>query len=73
MKTLHLKVDGMTCNHCVSRVDRAIRSLPQVEKVGIDLKSGQVLVESGEGIELAQIQQVLTEDGYTAHEVVAPD
>ena len=43
---ISLKVHGMTCGGCVSRVKRAVNSLDQSANVQIDLKSGQVEVQS---------------------------
>ena len=41
---LSLIVKGMTCNHCKETVMDAIENCDGVEKVKIDLKSGQTLI-----------------------------
>ncbi|MCX7909949.1 MAG: permease [Ignavibacteria bacterium] len=39
------KIEGMTCNHCVMNVERAIRSVAGVSNVEINLSSGVAKVE----------------------------
>lgn len=43
---LKLKVSGMTCGGCVSSVTQAITAAAPGSKVSVDLKSGQVTVDS---------------------------
>ena len=33
-----LKVQGMTCNHCVMRVQKAIKAVPGVPDAQVDLR-----------------------------------
>jgi len=43
---LTLKVDGMTCGHCVQSVTKVLSSIPKVEKVSrVDLAAGVAVVE----------------------------
>ena len=39
-----IKVDGMTCQHCVQTVSEAITSLPGVQKVDVNLEDKSVVV-----------------------------
>ena len=40
-----LKIEGMTCGHCVMHVQQALASVPGVEgKVEVTLKPGQAVV-----------------------------
>lgn len=41
---LELAVQGMTCNHCVTTVSEAVRSVDGVESVDVSLEQGRVLV-----------------------------
>lgn len=34
--TVTFGVEGMTCDHCVQRVERALRALPGVKEVSVD-------------------------------------
>jgi len=41
-----IKIQGMTCHHCVDAVTRALQATPGVTKViGVDLERGEALVE----------------------------
>lgn len=46
MKTI-LKVDGMSCNHCVARVKAALEAVEGVKEVSVDLEKGEARL-SGE-------------------------
>ena len=44
MTTSTLKVQGMTCNHCVMRVAKALKSLPGVQDAQVDLQKAQAVI-----------------------------
>ncbi|WP_373818732.1 heavy-metal-associated domain-containing protein, partial [Glaesserella sp.] len=48
MATITLQLDGLHCGHCVKSVDNALRGLPTVRKVSIDLASQTAVIESDE-------------------------
>jgi copper chaperone len=60
---LHLKVSGMTCDHCVRTITEAVRSVPGVQDVAVDLAGGMVTV-AGTPDERA-VRDAITEEGYT--------
>lgn len=39
-----LKIQGMTCNHCVMRVAKALKALPGVQDAQVDLQKGEAVV-----------------------------
>jgi len=63
-----LKVKGMTCNHCVMAVKKALSRVPGVERAEVSLERGEALVE-GNADPKALIRAV-EEEGYRA-EVLA--
>jgi copper chaperone len=65
---LKLKVEGMTCDHCVMAVKKALSRVPGVERAEVSLERGEALVE-GNADPKALIQAVEAE-GYRA-EVLA--
>ncbi|MGC8967774.1 MAG: CopZ family metallochaperone [Thermus sp.] len=65
---LRLKVEGMTCNHCIMAVKKALLRVPGVERAEVSLEKGEALVE-GVADPKALIQAV-EEEGYKA-EVLA--
>ena len=65
---LKLKIEGMTCNHCVMAVKKALSRVSGVERAEVSLERGEALVE-GNADPKALIQAVEAE-GYRA-EVLA--
>ena len=45
MEKTVIKVEGMSCDHCVKAITKAVSALPGVGGVSIDLKTGMVTVE----------------------------
>ncbi|MGE5153594.1 MAG: heavy-metal-associated domain-containing protein [Bdellovibrio bacteriovorus] len=60
--TIKIEVSGMSCQHCVGAVTRALESVPGVTGVQVDLASGLAQVE-GEADGDALVQ-VLVDAGY---------
>ncbi|MEY8445169.1 copper chaperone CopZ [Enterococcus ratti] len=60
-------IKGMHCNHCVARVEEALRNLEGVKKVKIHLKKEKGLVKFDEtSVPLEEICQTINELGYQA-------
>ena len=57
-----LKVEGMSCGHCVSAVTRSVRDVDAAAKVEVDLAQQKVLVDSS--AELEDIKSAVAEAGY---------
>ncbi len=56
-------VTGMTCEHCVNAVTEEVGELDGVERVAVDLESGQVTV-TGAGYTDEQVAAAVDEAGY---------
>ena len=51
-----LAIDGLVCGVCASRTERALRSIPGIERASVDLASGCATIEHGEAApDLAQL------------------
>lgn len=57
-----LKVEGMSCNHCVKAVTKSVQAIDPAAKVDIDLSQQTVRVSSSASIE--QIAAAVDEAGY---------
>jgi copper chaperone len=69
MESTVLKVDGMSCEHCVKAVTKAAEALAGVKKVKVDLKGGAVSLEYDPAkTPLQSIKAAIEDQGY---EVVA--
>lgn len=63
MKT-ELNITGMSCGHCVKAVEGALKNVPGVEQVTVDLSGGKATVE-GNASQDAMIAAIV-EEGYQA-------
>jgi len=68
MQHIELKVTGMTCSHCQTGVTKALKSVPGVTDVHVDLHTGTATVQGN--ADPRQLVEAITEEGYGAH--VAP-
>jgi copper chaperone len=63
MSNVTLNVEGMSCGHCVSSVEKAVSSLGAAAKV--DLPSKTVSVEYDENkVSLDAIKEAIVDQGY---------
>lgn len=62
-----LLISGMSCNKCVERVDKAIRSVPGVQSAQVDLKAGNAVVKFDPKATNPQtVADAVTKAGYQA-------
>jgi len=59
-----VKVKGMTCQHCVMAVKKALGYLDGVQKVEVDLSKGEVQFENSKGIAAAIIREAIENAGF---------
>ena len=63
MDKIILKIDGMSCNHCVGRVDKALNELDGV-KASVTLEPQEAVVE-GEDLDAGLLKKTVEDAGYT--------
>lgn len=61
---IHLKIEGMTCNHCVSAAKKALESVPGVEHAEVNLEPGSATVSGNAPTDL--LVAAIKTAGYTA-------
>ncbi|OWW20350.1 cation transporter [Noviherbaspirillum denitrificans] len=57
-----LKVEGMSCGHCVSAVTKSVQAVDAAAKVEVDLPQKKVLVNSS--VPLEDIKAAVEDAGY---------
>lgn len=62
MTTISLKVEGMTCQHCVRAITQAIRERDPGAAVQVDLAAGTVRAETS--LPRETVEALLAEEGY---------
>ena len=61
--SIEFKVEGMSCQHCVAAVTRAIQEQDAAAQVQVDLSAGKVAVQSGASVDT--LKAAIDEAGYT--------
>jgi len=59
-----LKVKGMSCQHCVMSVTKALNQLEGIKNVQVDLAKGEVQFDNTKAIAAHQIEKAIEEAGY---------
>lgn len=65
MQKIELKIDGMSCSHCVARVEKALAEVSGVTLVEVSLEPGAAAV-TGDGVSLDDLVAAVDRVGYTA-------
>jgi copper chaperone len=64
-----LKVEGMSCGHCVKSIENSVSAISGVDKVEVQLDSGIVNVEFNKDVVVVeQITSTIEDQGYTIGE-----
>jgi copper chaperone len=59
-----LKVKGMSCQHCVMSVTKALNQLEGAKNVQVDLAKGEVRFDNTKAVALDRIEKVIQDAGY---------
>lgn len=62
MKTI--KINGMSCQHCVMAVTKALKSIDGIDNVTVNLEKGTATFEDKDSVELETIKKHIEEAGY---------
>ncbi|MDR2103510.1 MAG: cation transporter [Treponema sp.] len=65
MKTT-LKIEGMSCDHCVKHVTEALEEVPGVKSAKVSLKEKSAAVEHGDEVKVDALKAAVVEAGYEA-------
>lgn len=65
LEQIGIGVEGMTCGSCVARVERAVKALPGVRDVSVNLATERATVSYDPGqVDLADIDHAIASAGY---------
>ena len=59
-----ITIEGMTCNHCTSRVNKNLTAVAGVKAVQVDLATGTAVVESDDSVTDAMLKETVEDSGY---------
>lgn len=68
MNTLKLTIDGMSCGHCLNRVQKALAALPGLQVASVQIGQATLHYDPAQYAPDA-IAEAVTKSGYTAHVV----
>jgi copper ion binding protein len=63
MKTA-LKIEGMSCEHCVKHVKEALEGIEGVKSAKVNLKKNSADVNHDEKVTLTMMEEAVAEAGY---------
>ncbi|AZS15504.1 copper ion binding protein [Paenibacillus lutimineralis] len=63
MKSVKLKVQGMSCQHCVNSIEGALKEIGAIGKVDLNSESVDVTFEESQ-VSMEQIKEAIEELGY---------
>ena len=59
-----LKVKGMSCQHCVMSVTKALGQLEGIKNVQVDLAKGEVQFDNTKEVAFDKIEKAVADAGY---------
>jgi copper chaperone len=60
---IEFQVEGMSCQHCVAAVTKAVQALDANARVQVELQSGLVQIESNQNAD--RLSAAMADAGYT--------
>lgn len=60
-----IKISGMSCAHCVARVEKSLKDVDGVKEVKVDLETGKATVKyNPKKVEPSKLENAVKEAGY---------
>ena len=59
-----IRVKGMTCQHCVMSVKKALSKLEGIQHVDVDLQQAEVRFDNTTGVASTLVKKAIEEAGY---------
>ena len=59
-----VKIKGMTCNHCVMAVTKALSEIEGVQGVNVDLSKGEATFEEAQPVDMSVVKEGVKKAGY---------
>ena len=59
-----IKIEGMSCGHCTGTVEKALRAMPGVTDVAVDLASKTATVEAQDSVSEAALTKTIIDKGF---------
>lgn len=63
-----IKIKGMSCNHCVMAVTKALDEIEGIKDVKVDLEKGEATFDETKPVDMATISEQIEKAGYEVGE-----
>jgi copper chaperone len=63
-----IKIQGMSCQHCVMSVSKALGAVPGLTNVRVDLVKGEATFENPQNVSQQKIRKAVEDAGYKVNE-----
>ena len=63
-----IKIQGMSCQHCVMAVTKALGAIPGIKDVKVDLAKGEATFENSQKVSREEIRKAVEDAGYRVAE-----
>ena len=64
----NVKINGMTCQHCVMSVTKALTTIPGLTNVRVNLVKGEATFDNPQSVSPENIRTVVEDAGYKVAE-----
>lgn len=61
---VELKVLGMSCGHCVDKIEKFVGELDGIKSIDVDLKTEVVSIEAEESVSIDSIKEAILDSGF---------
>jgi len=59
-----IKIQGMSCQHCVMSVTKALGTIEGIKNLKVDLVKGEASFENAQNVPLSAIRKAVEDAGY---------
>jgi copper chaperone CopZ len=63
-----IKIKGMSCQHCVQAVTKALQEVPGVKNVQVSLEDGEARFEEAAEVDMQEVKYEVEKAGYSVEE-----
>jgi copper chaperone len=60
-----LKIQGMSCNHCVMAVTKALGNIDGISDVNVDLAKGEATFNKSDSVNMDHVKKQIEQEGFT--------
>jgi len=61
-----IRIKGMSCNHCVMAVTRALEEIDGIRNVKVDLETGDASFDESKPVDMDKVRASIKNAGYEA-------